>query len=433
MNLQLKLQRPITFKQRLILTITLLTLVRVGNFIPLPYLDLKTISSSYNDSITSTATVTTILNTFSGRGATSSISLFSLGILPNINASIIIQLLTTLSPALLKLQKEEGEYGRRKLNDYTRYLTFFCATVESVFTAFSFREVIFNWNIMVLLQISLSLLTGSMIILWFSELITKNGIGNGSSILICFNIVTNLPDQIKNLSLNVIDNNYSIISLISGLFLITTIGCIYINEAMVKIPLISASQLLRKVSKVSLWDKSYLPLRINQAGVMPLVFTSSIMIIISSVGKLIYSNFFNKELFSFFNLIIQRSNFLVEKFFYWGSYGFLVFFFTSFYSKIILDPKDIAEEFRKNSVSIKGINPGISTRNYLTETIKRLTTLNAFFLVFVIILLNISEYFLPINNVSIKGFGFTSQLILVNVLIDTFRKIQSLLKAEDVL
>ena len=97
----------------------------------------------------------------------------------------------------------------------------------------------------------------------------------------------------------------------------------------------------------------------------------------------------------------------------------LVFFFTNFYSKIILDPKDIAEEFRKNSVSIKGINPGISTRNYLTETIKRLTTLNAFFLVLVIILLNISEYFLPINNVSIKGFGFTSQLILVNVLIDT--------------
>ena len=252
MNLQLKLKSPITFKQRLILTLTLLTLVRVGNFIPLPYLDLKTISSSFNDSTTSTATVTTILNVFSGRGTTSSISLFSLGILPNINASILIQLLTALSPALLKLQKEEGEYGRRKLNDYTRYLTFFCATIESIFTAYSFRDLIFNWNIMVLIQISLSLLTGSMIILWFSELITKNGIGNGSSILICFNIVTNFPDQIKNLSFDLIDNNYLIISLISGLFLITTIGCVYINEALVKIPLISASQLLRKVSKISL-------------------------------------------------------------------------------------------------------------------------------------------------------------------------------------
>ncbi|CAL8412428.1 unnamed protein product [Dictyota dichotoma] len=433
MNLQLKLKSPITFKQRLLLTITLLTLVRVGSFIPLPYLDIKTISSSYNESTTSTATVTTILNTFSGRGTAASISLFSLGILPNINASIIIQLLTTLSPALLKLQKEEGEYGRRKLNDYTRYLTFFCATIESIFTAYSFRELIFNWNTMVLIQISISLLTGSMIILWFSELITKNGIGNGSSILICFNIVTNFPDQIKNLGINLIDNNYLIISLISGLFLITTIGCIYINEAIVKIPLISASQLLRKVSKISLWDKSYLPLRINQAGVMPLVFTSSIMVILSSLVKFIYSRFFDNELFSFFNLVIQKSNFLIEKLFYWGCYGLLVFFFTNFYSKIILDPKDIAEEFRKNSVSIKGVNPGISTRNYLTETIKNLTTLNAFFLVFVIILLNMSEYLLPINNVSIKGFGFTSQLILVNVLIDTFRKVQSLLKAEDVL
>lgn len=431
MNLQLKLKSPITFKQRLLLTVTILTLVRVGNFIPLPYLDLKTIS--FNDSANSTSTVTTILNTFSGRGTTSSISLFSLGILPNINASILIQLLTTVSPSLLKLQKEEGEYGRRKLNDYTRYLTFFCATIESIFTAYSFRELIFNWNIMVLIQISLSLLTGSMIILWFSELITKNGIGNGSSILICFNIVTNFPDQIKNLSFNLIDNNYLIISLISGLFLITTIGCIYINEAMVKIPLISASQLLRKVSKISLWDKSYLPLRVNQAGVMPLVFTSSIMVLLSSVGKLLYSKLFSIKSLSFLTLIIEKSNFLVEKLLYWICYGLLVFFFTNFYSKIILDPKDIAEEFRKNSVSIKGINPGISTRNYLTGTIKRLTKLNAFFLILVIILLNISEYFLPINNVSIKGFGFTSQLILVNVLIDTFRKIQSLLKAEDVL
>nr|YP_011006134.1 Preprotein translocase subunit secY [Dictyotopsis propagulifera]WAM63138.1 Preprotein translocase subunit secY [Dictyotopsis propagulifera] len=429
MNLQAKLRNKLSFRQRVLLTLSLLTLVRIGSFIPLPYLDLKTISTPSDNS---TTTITTILNTFSG-GETSSISVLSLGILPNINASIILQLLTTINPTLLKLQKEEGEYGRRKLTDYTRYLTFFCALIESIFTTYSFRELVFDWNILVILQISLCLLTGSMIILWFSELITKDGIGNGSSILICFNIVSNLPDQLKIVGLNLIDQNFFFVILIVGLFLLTTIGCIYINEAIVKIPLISATQLLRKVSKTSLWNRSYLPLRVNQAGVMPLVFTSSIMILLSSFIRFLFIELSNIKYFWFLKIISENSNLLIEKCFYWLSYGFLVFFFTTFYSKILLDPKDIAEEFRKNSVSIKGVNPGISTRNYLSETIKRLTLINAIFLIFILILLNGSESLLPISNFRLKGFGLTSQLILVNVLIDTFRKIQSLLKAEDIL
>ena len=171
MNLQLKVKTPRTFQERFLLTISLLTLVRIGSFIPLPYVDLKTFSPELNTN-TSTTTIVGILNTFSG-GEASSVSIFSLGILPNINASIILQLVTQISPALLKLQKEEGEYGRRKLTDYTRYLTFFCALIESVLTAYSFRSLIFNWNFLVLIQISLALITGSMIILWFSEIITK--------------------------------------------------------------------------------------------------------------------------------------------------------------------------------------------------------------------------------------------------------------------
>nr|YP_009455843.1 preprotein translocase subunit secY [Dictyopteris divaricata]YP_010205348.1 preprotein translocase subunit secY [Grateloupia livida]AQZ25059.1 preprotein translocase subunit secY [Dictyopteris divaricata]UAV85917.1 preprotein translocase subunit secY [Grateloupia livida] len=431
MTLQGKLKSPTSFRQRFLLTLSLLTLVRIGSFIPLPYIDLKTISSPILSSKNSATAVTTILNTFSG-GGTSSISIFSLGILPNINASIIIQLLTTVSPTLLKLQKEEGEFGRRKLTDYTRYLTFFCAVLESIFTTFSFRELIFDWNLLVIVQISSFLIAGSMIILWFSELITKEGIGNGSSILICFNIVSNFPDQLKSLGLNLVNQNIVITSFIGSLFLFTTIGCIYINEAMVKIPLISASQLLRKVSKTSLWNNSYLPLRVNQAGVMPLVFTSSIMVILSSFSRFLYLELSNNKFFSVLS-ISENSILLFGKFFYWLGFGLLVFFFTTFYSKILLDPKDIAEEFRKNSVSIKGINPGIATRNYLATTIKQLTKINATFLIFILILLNGSEYILPINNLNLRGFGLTSQLILVNVLIDTFRKVQSLLKAEDVL
>ena len=432
MNFELKVKNTKSFQERFLLTISLLTIIRIGSFIPLPYIDLKLNSSSLISTSNSTNTVTTLLNSFSG-GNNSSISIFSLGILPNINASIIIQLLTTINPTLLKLQKEEGEYGRRKLTDYTRYLTFFCALVESIITTYSLRALVFEWNALIIGQISLSLLTGSMIILWFSELITKNGIGNGSSLLICFNIVSNFPDQLKTLSLTLVDQNLLIIGTIGGLFILTTIGCIYINEALIKIPLISASQLLRKVSKTSLWNNSNLPLRVNQAGVMPLVFTSSIMVILSYLIKFLYLELKDIKVLSSLSFISQDTLGFLTKVSYWSIYGLLVFFFTTFYSRIILDPKDIAEEFRKNSVSIKGINPGLSTRNYLSQTIKRLTIINALFLIIVLILLNGLESILPISNLNLRGFGLTSQLILVNILIDTFRKVQSLLKAEDIL
>ncbi len=424
MDLQLKVKTPRTFQQRFLLTIILLTLVRIGSFIPLHYIDTKTFSPALNTN-NSTTTIVGILNTFSG-GEASSVSILSLGIIPNINASIILQLVTQISPALLKLQKEEGEYGRRKLTDYTRYLTFFCALIESVVTTYSFRPLIFNWNFLVIIQISLSLITGSMILLWFSELITKDGLGNGSSILICFNIVSNFPDQLKVIALNLANNNSLGIFLVGG-FLLTTVGCVYINEAMVRIPLISARQLLRQPNERSLWENSILPLRVNQVGVMPLVFTSSVMVILSSVTNFIYQYLINSKILSGFNTLAIGK---VAPIFYWITYSLLVFFFTSFYSNIILDPKDIADQFRKNSVSIRGINPGISTQRYLRQTIKTLDYLNSSFLIVILFLLNLLEYLLPLNNLNLRGFGLTSQLILVNVLIYTFKKIQSFLNAE---
>ena len=239
------------------------------------------------------------------------------------------------------------------MTDYTRYLTFFCALIESVLTAYSFRSLIFNWNFLVLIQISLALITGSMIILWFSEIITKDGLGNGSSILICFNIVSNFPDQLKTIALNLANNSSSGIFLLGG-FLLTTIGCIYINEAMVRIPLVSASQLLRQPNKRSLWENSILPLRINQVGVMPLVFTSSVMVILSSATNFFYRYLINSTIFPNFNTISALGIEKVVPIFYWATYSLLVFFFTSFYSNILLDPKDIADQFRKNSVSIRG-------------------------------------------------------------------------------
>jgi len=431
MNTSLQNTKSRSLRYRILLTVSLLTIVRMGCFIPVPYIDRETFSTLLQSDNSSTNAVTQILSTFSGGGATS-FGLLSLGILPYINASIIIQLLTTAIPSLSKMQKEEGEYGRRKLTDYVRFLTFFWAIVESISFTFSLRGLIFDWNFWTATQISVILITGSMIVLWFSELITRDGLGNGSSLLICFNIVSSLPDQLKIFLVSLKDQTNGLMScfFLVGIFLITTLGCIYMNEAIIKIPLVSARQLLRKKASNGL-ENSTLPLRINQAGVMPLVFTSYAMLVLSSLigllkGKLnigIFLTqipFFNETLFYWSGKII-----------FWSIYAGLIFFFTYFYSTIVLDPKDVAERFRKNSVVILGISPGNPTKSYLRQTLKRIARINAVFLICNIVGLQVLESILHLNVTSLRGLGFTSQLILVNVLIDTVKRIKSFLNEEE--
>lgn len=417
-----------TLRYRILLTVSLLTIVRLGNFIPVPYIDRATFESLLQNQSPSTNAIAQLLSTFSSGGNTS-FGLLSLGILPYINASIIIQLLTSAIPSLSKMQKEEGEYGRRKLTDYVRLLTFVWAIIESISVTYSLRGLIFDWNFWTATQISTSLIAGSMIVLWFSELITKDGLGNGSSLLICFNIVSSLPDQIKIFfnQANGLTNSFFLISI----FIFTTIGCIYMNEGIIKIPLVSARQLLRKTSDNNRFSNSNLPLRINQAGVMPLVFTSYAMVLLSSLlglvkGQINFSKVLPQIVFLNENLLYWGG-----KIIFWGIYASLIFFFTYFYSTIVLDPKDVAERFRKDSVVILGIQPGNATKSYLSQTLKRIASINAVFLIFNIIGLQILESILNLNVTSLRGLGFTSQLILVNVLIDTIKRIRSFLNEEE--
>lgn len=428
MSTNLQNTKSRSLRYRILLTVSLLTIVRLGNFIPVPYIDRATFESLLQNESPSTNAIAQLLSTFSSGGNTS-FGLLSLGILPYINASIIIQLLTSAIPSLSKMQKEEGEYGRRKLTDYVRVLTFVWAIIESISVTYSLRGLIFDWNFWTASQISISLIAGSMIVLWFSELITKDGLGNGSSLLICFNIVSSLPDQIK-IFFNQSNGLTNIFFLVS-IFVFTTIGCIYMNEGIIKIPLVSARQLLRKSSDNNRFSKSTLPLRINQAGVMPLVFTSYAMVLLSSLLGLI------KGQINFLNVLPQIT-FLNEnllywtgKIIFWGIYASLIFFFTYFYSTIVLDPKDVAERFRKDSVVILGIQPGNATKSYLSQTLKRIASINAVFLIFNIIGLQILESILSLNVTSLRGLGFTSQLILVNVLIDTVKRIRSFLNEEE--
>lgn len=428
MNINSKNTKSRSLQSRIFLTLGLLSIVRLGSFIPVPYLDRESFFSILEKENSSISAFAQVVNSFSG-SKTNSFGLLSLGILPYINASIVVQLLTTAIPSLAKMQKEDGEYGRRKITEYVRYLTFFWAIVESLSLTYSLKALIFDWGFWTAAQISLCLISGSMIVLWFSELITKNGLGNGSSLLICFNIVSSLPEQIKAFVFSLQGQSNALESslFLSLVFLVTTVGCIYINEATIRIPLVSARQLLRKSeTKPKEVGNTSLPLKINQAGVMPLVFTSYAMVLLSSLMGILKTQLSNPFFFLNENLLFWGG-----KLIFWGIYASLIFFFTYFYSTIVLDPKDVAERLRKNSVVILGISPGNATKTYLSKTLKRIASINALFLISNIIGIQVIESFLTLNLVSLRGLGFTSQLILVNVLIDTLKRIRSFLNEEE--
>lgn len=433
MTTKLQKTKLSSLRQRIFLTLSLLSIVRIGSFIPLPYIDqeiFNTIRETKN-STTSTDLIS-VLNTFS-TGGREEYSLFSLGILPYINASIIIQLVTTIVPSFSRMQKEEGEYGRRKLTDYTRYLTFILAIVESINVTINLKKFIFNWNFSTASEITLILLAGSMIVLWFSELITRKGLGNGSSLIICFNIIASLPESLKTFLIALqSNNNYILNATFLGIsFILTTMGCIFINEAMIYIPLISARQLLRKPNLTSsAIGKTILPLRINQAGVMPLVFTSYVMLILSSVFNLVKEKFLVSSFITQIFSLSTDISFWIGKLLFWIFYSALIFFFTDFYSTILLDPNDVSERFRKNSVIIKDIPPGILTKVFLIKTLGRISRINAIFLITLIIGSQLISTLLHLNVLSVKGLGFTSQIILVNVLIDTLKRIKGFLNEE---
>ena len=382
-----------TITKKVLFTIFIIILIRLGNFIPVPNVDQRYLVN--------------ILKAFFNT-ETLILSVFSLGILPNINASILIQLLVSAVPYLEKLQKEEGETGRRQIKQYTRSLTLFIAILESLSIAFSLRPILFNWNLAVCGEIVLALTTGSMIILWLSDLITEEGIGNGSSIVITLNILSVLPNTIQTL---VQSGNILSILLSLSSFTILIIGIIYVQEAVRIIPLISAKQLFAQQNQTGnqTMRTSYLPLKINQGGVMPIIFSSTFLTFLT-VGV--------NYLLSLKILPIEINNPQTVTLIYGGINFILIFAFSLFYSNLILNPKEIAKDLNKMAITIPDVRPGKQTTSFLKKTLTRLSLLGALFLAILVAI--------P-NTRSSYGFGVTSLLILVGVTVDTARQIQTLL------
>ena len=398
---------------RLLLSLGILIFIRIGAFLPVPginhnhlafYLERHSMTKS-------------LVSTFAGND-TFVIGIFTLNIFPYINASIMMQLLLSIFPSLSKLQKEGGGEGRRTINKLTRLITLGWALIQSFSIAFYLKRALFDWDIYLAGQIVIWLTTGAMIVLWLSEIVTEYGLGNGASLLIYTNIVSNLPTFGKNL-FQTAGENISVVSwlFISLLFFVAIYGIVLLQEGTRVVPLISSKQLTKTTdtfSTDSSSENNYIPLRFNQAGVMPIILTTAVLVIpnyISNMGLL---------------PSITIPAFLESsKIIYWISYFTLILLFSSFYSTIVLNPKDISNDLQKMAVSIPGIRPGVETTFYLKKVMQRVTYLGAIMLSILATLPNLIETIIP--GSSFNGLGTTSLLILVGVILELSREIRSII------
>jgi preprotein translocase subunit SecY len=397
--------------KRLLVTLGVLLFIRIGTFLPVPGIN----HSDLAFYIQSHSVTKSLVSTFSGNDIFV-IGLFTLNIFPYINASILIQLILGFSPKLGKLQKEGDLEGKRKINRLTRLITLIFAVIQSVSISLYLRQILFDWNYQLAFEISVWLTTGAMIILWLSELITDYGLGNGASLLIYTNIISNLPNLTKAIFIEN-ENNLSIFYQIgiALLIFVSLYGIVFLQEGVRIIPLISSKQLnqVSILSQDSETSNNYIPLRLNQAGVMPIILTTTILVVPNYISNL--------GLLPTFDLPINLESF---KFMYWIGYFGLILLFSSFYSTIVLNPKDISDQLQKMAVSIPGVRPGIQTTFYLKQLMKRITFVGATMLATLVTIPNFLES--TLNITSLNGLSTTSLLILAGVVLDLFREVKNI-------
>lgn len=406
-------------KQKIFKILGLLFFIRLGLYIPVPCVDLDIFSQNQ------------VVNPLFGfaRNLTGSsfLGIGSLGILPYINSSIVIQLLTPVVPALERLQKEEGELGRQQINRYTKYLTLAWALILSTSCAFFLvKPVVFNWNLILALKIILSLTTGSMLSMWFAELITNENLGNGSSMIIFINIIGGLPGSINEFgnTLNSADgiNNFILIGSLFLVYLLIVCVIILVQDSYKKINVVSARQLNFNYLEQNTQDvelkSSYIPIKLNQGGIMPLVFSTTIATLLFYPLQLALTKVLSIPGFSLSNILTFIS---------FGLNIVLVVFFSSFYALLVLKPKDLSENLTKMAYAIPGFKQGKQTTQYLEQIISRLAFMGGLFLAF----LAFFPFLLTtIFQVSIFK-NVTSLVILIGVITDVSSQIRGYLVSQN--
>ena len=398
--------------KRLFISLLVLLFIRIGSFLPVPGIN-HTDLALY---IQANPIAKSLVSTFSGDDIFV-IGLFTLNIFPYINASILVQLIIAFSPSLSRLQKESDLNARRSLNRLTRLITLIWAIIQSLSLGFYLRQILFDWNISLLIEIVICLTTGAMIVLWLSELITDYGLGNGPSLLIYTNIVSSFPNFYKKIIFaNTEKFNLFSISSITLLIVTSLFGIVLLQEAVRRVPLLSSKQLNQIFKKNSRLIDTYIPLRLNQAGVMPIILTTTVLVFPTYISNL--------GVFQIFEITLP-SLVIFSKVFYWLTYFALILIFSSFYSTIVLNPKDMSDQLQKMAVTIPGIRPGVQTTYYLKKVMRRLTILGALILAILATLPNLIEVTLNITN--LNGLSTTSLLIMVGVLVDISREVDDII------
>ncbi len=398
-------------RKKLAFTAAMLMLYRLGAYIPAPGVSLdavKEIQGNFGG-----GGILNFLNTFSG-GSLSRLSLFALGIMPYITASIILQLLTVVLPSLEKLQKE-GEVGQQKITQYTRYLTVGLAFAQSFGYVFLFRSfgqqaggknLLGNLGGAKVLLIVISLTAGCTLLMWFGELITQRGIGNGISLMIFASIVSSLPHGIEAWWTN---PDQVFVVMMPFIALAVIVAIVFVQEGQRRIPVQYAKRVVGR--KMTSGGSTYLPLRVNMAGVIPVIFAASIMAFPSTIGQLLNTN----------TALNFAAFFSPSSWAYVVGEVFFIVIFTYFYTAVTFNPVDQADNLKKYGGFIPGVRPGRPTAEYLDRILSRLTFPGALYLGAVAALPTIL-----ISQTSANFFfGGTSILIVIGVALETVKQLEA--------
>lgn len=396
-------------RNRILYTLMMILIFRIGTTIPVPDVNTSIISS-----LVSGNSLLALYNMFTG-GAFSNFTLFALGIGPYITASIIIQLLTVGFDSLKELQKS-GEEGRKKMNMYTKYTALVLAIIQAVgITLGVIKSALTSDSIFSIATVIMTLVSASMILMWMGDRITEKGLGNGSSIIIFVGIISRIPSDLISVVKSVQSGTLVLwLAIVLAVIMLVTIALVtFINEAVRKIPVQYAKKVVGR--KLYGGQNSHIPMKVNQSGVMPIIFASSLLAFPQTIAL-----FMGKNAQNFVSTYLSTS----------GDIGFwiyrslevlLIVFFSYFYTTISFNVDDIAENMKNNGGFIPGIRPGRPTVDYLSKILSRITLAGALFLAVIAMIPAFTVHFMSVN-MSLAG---TSILIVVGVALELKRQLES--------
>lgn len=393
-------------KSRILFVLGVLLVFRLGAHIPTPGVDAKAMASLFEQ-----GGVLSLFDLFAG-GALRRFSIFALGVTPYINASIVMQLLAVVVPSIEKMQKE-GEEGRRKIVQYTRVSTILFAGIQAVGMVLWLRsmDIIYVGGISIVVAI-VTLIAGSIAVMWLGEMISDHGIGNGISLLIFAGIVARIPEAIMRTFtlLRTGEMNFLTLIIAIAIMIVVIAGCILLQEGQRRLPVQYAKRVVG--TRVYGGQSTFIPLRVNSAGVIPIIFASSVLLFPTTVAR-----FFSAGFAQTIAGIFSPSSPI-----YMILYVLLIIFFTYFYTAVVFNPVDVANNLKKYGGFIPGIRPGRPTADYIERVLSRVTLGGAVFLAVIALLPSLLTQMLGITTFY---FGGTAVLIVVGVALETVQQIEA--------